>query len=525
MVNQMHRRVALVALTWLLGSVVTHEVAARNTSNFGLAVDSFCLAENGQTPYEDQGCALCHGSNLSQEILPQWDWWRTGAFGNFCPLVVNNPPNGIIIAPATDQIISAGYGVMFQGDASDPDGDTALSFKWDFAGVVPSSNLQSPGEIRFPHAGVFTVSLSVSDRHGLADPTPDMRRITVLALQNCTDADSDGFYLEGDSCGARDCDDQDSAIHPDAVELCNDNIDNNCNGLTDSNDPQAQNCPVNQVCEDLDGDGFSTTGGYCGPQDCDDLDAARNPGEIEICGDTWDNDCDGLVDLADNECNGGDCIKALFEVPHQLEIERATWRSNRALLVIRGSAEPPDGSVTIRNAYSLNVITTTTVMSDGSWAYRSKNPANLPCAVTAEYGQAVDTVEIQNAPASCDTGDPDPGYKLIVSEVHWYDGEELRVSGRGAPARVNLQIVDADSGQTIGSTRTRRDGSFRIEVELQRPPCALLIRINGTDIGPYAVKDVPCDSERDDDGDDHEDDWDDEHTGSYDGGEAEHDDD
>jgi hypothetical protein len=394
----------LVALSWLLGSLVTTEVAARSTSNFGPAVDAICLAENGQTPYEDQGCALCHDANLSQEVLPQWDWWRTGEFGNFCPPVVNNPPNGTITAPATDQIISAGDGVWFQGDASDPDGDKVLSFKWDFAGVAPSSNLQNPGEIRFPSAGVFTITLSVSDSHGLPDPTPDVRRISVLALQVCTDADGDGFSLEGDSCGARDCDDQDSTIHPDAIELCNDNIDNNCNGLTDRNDPQAQNCPVHQLCEDHDGDGFSTTGGYCGPLDCDDLDGARNPGMEEVCHDARDNDCDGLIDLADTECNGGDCFKVLFEVSHRLQIERARWLSGPSRLEVRGTAEPTEGSLTIRNAFSLEAIGGTAIRTNGRWVFQTKDPAKVPCAVVVQYGQAVETVEIQDAPATCDAG-------------------------------------------------------------------------------------------------------------------------
>jgi hypothetical protein len=525
MIHQTHRWVVLTTLSWLLGCFAISEVAARSTSNFGPAVDAYCLAVNGQTPYQDQGCALCHTSNLKEEVLPQWDWWRNSEFGNFCPDAINSPPESSIVAPATDLIISAGDRVVFQGTGSDPDGDTALRYKWDFAGAAPASNLQNPGEILFSSAGDYTVSLNVTDSHGLADPTPAQRRISVLALQVCTDADGDGFNVQGDSCGARDCNDQDNTIHPDAVELCNDGIDNNCNGLTDSNDPQAQNCPLNQICEDQDGDGFSPTGGYCGPLDCDDLDAARNPGEDEICSDTRDNDCDGLVDLADNECNGGDCLKALFEGSHQLQVELARWRARRSLLEILGSADPPNGSLTIRNAYSLEVITTATVMSDGRWAYQAKRPASVPCAVTVEYGRAVETVEIQDAPATCNAGDTDPGFKLIVSEVRWYDDEELRVSGSGAPARANLLFVDADSGQTLGSTRARRDGSYRFEAELQRPPCTLLILIEGTESGPYAVKDAPCESESDDDGDDREDDWDDARSDSYEDEEEYRDDD
>ncbi len=362
---------AAVVLAMLLGSAGITDVAARSTSNFGPAVDSFCLAENGRTPYEDQGCALCHGSSLSQEVVPEWDWWRAGDYSNFCPEVTNSPPNGTITAPATDLIISAGDTVLFQASGSDPDGDASLRYKWDFAGVAPTSSQQNPGEIRFAIAGVYPVSLSVSDSHGMADPTPEQRRITVLALQVCSDADGDGFSLEGESCGPRDCNDQDSAIHPDALELCRDGVDNNCNGLLDGSDPQAQDCPVMQVCDDRDGDGFSPSGGFCGPLDCDDLDGSRSPGADEVCGDGRDNDCDGQIDLADAECNGSDCLVVLFDASHELHIERARWRPRRSQLEIRGSAEPSGDSVTIRNAYSLEMIATALVRSNGSWAYRA----------------------------------------------------------------------------------------------------------------------------------------------------------
>jgi len=503
--KQTHRWLASAAFSWLLATVPSHEATARSTSNFGPAVDAYCLAANGQTPYQDQGCALCHGSSLSQQVLPQWDWWRAGDFAGFCPELTNNPPDGSISTPATNQIISAGDTVVFQGSGSDPDGDTDLRYQWDFSGAAPGSNLQNPGTIRFGSAGDYTVSLTVSDSQGLADPSPAQRRISVLALQVCTDADGDGFSLEGQSCGLQDCDDQDGAIHPDAPESCNDGIDNNCNGLVDANDPQALDCPVQQACEDHDADGFSPTGGFCGPLDCDDLDATRNPGQDEICGDGRDNDCDGQIDLVDTECNGGDCLSLLFESRHQLQVERARWRARRERLEIRGSAEPPEGSVTIRNAYSLELIASAKVRDDGRWFYRDEHPSNVPCAVTVEYGQASDTLEIQGAPADCDAGNSGPSIELLVTEVRWRKGEELRVSGRGAPPKTSLRLLDAHSGRTLGRTRVEDNGRFRFEEDLRRAPCAVLIQVEGAQFGPYAVEDAPCHSDRDRDDDDHED--------------------
>lgn len=108
------------------------------------------------------------------------------------------------------------------------------------------------------------------------------------------DADQDGYY------SFEDCDDNNAAISPNALELC-DGIDNNCNGLTD--DTQTFTYYV-----DVDQDGFGSdaismdtcllfapAGFTDNNADCDDANASINPDALEAC-DGIDNNCNGLVD-------------------------------------------------------------------------------------------------------------------------------------------------------------------------------------------------------------------------------------
>jgi hypothetical protein len=66
----------------------------------------------------------------------------------------------------------------------------------------------------------------------------------------------------------------------------------------------------------LDGDGDNYVSDACGGNDCDDGNAAVNPGATEgpsgdpTCSDTADNDCDGNTDAADPDCTSSDEIVA-----------------------------------------------------------------------------------------------------------------------------------------------------------------------------------------------------------------------
>ncbi len=93
---------------------------------------------------------------------------------------------------------------------------------------------------------------------------------------------------------AQDCNDADATVHPSASEICGvcsdpndastctlDLVDQDCDGKID------EGCSGSPY-EDDDGDGLSENAG-----DCDDTDNQINPSATEICDDDVDNDCDG----------------------------------------------------------------------------------------------------------------------------------------------------------------------------------------------------------------------------------------
>jgi hypothetical protein len=129
------------------------------------------------------------------------------------------------------------------------------------------------------------------------------------------DADGDGA---GDpaapvqSCGpvgdrvsdGTDCDDSDPANAPGLDEVC-DGGDNDCDALADDDDDSVDESTMTSWWRDADGDGYgygnsvdrcAASAQYTVQQDgdCDDDNAAINPGADELCAPA-DEDCDGLL--------------------------------------------------------------------------------------------------------------------------------------------------------------------------------------------------------------------------------------
>ncbi|MDD4476987.1 MAG: putative metal-binding motif-containing protein [Patescibacteria group bacterium] len=138
---------------------------------------------------------------------------------------------------------------------------------------------------------------------------------------SCIDNDGDNY---GEDCElGPDCDDNDSEINPGATEICENGIDEDCDGIVaacpsddfdNDGDPNETDCaPRNprihhgatEICGngiddncnlevddlnvcDRDGDNFLS------PEDCDDTSFFINPSATEICGNGIDENCDGV---------------------------------------------------------------------------------------------------------------------------------------------------------------------------------------------------------------------------------------
>jgi len=139
-----------------------------------------------------------------------------------------------------------------------------------------------------------------------------------LAFSYYQDLDGDGFGNPevsilsctgqvGYSLNNSDCEDNNSAINPGAVEIC-DGFDNNCNGLVDEN-------ISNTYYADNDGDGYGDpndsiincsppTGYTLNNTDCDDDNAAINEAALEIANNGIDENCDGMDEVIGEDADG-----------------------------------------------------------------------------------------------------------------------------------------------------------------------------------------------------------------------------
>ncbi|MEY4118812.1 MAG: hypothetical protein RLZZ116_2140 [Planctomycetota bacterium] len=144
-----------------------------------------------------------------------------------------------------------------------------------------------------------------------------------------------------------DCNDAVAGINPGATEVCDaGNVDENCNNLSDNNDPGVSDATRTNFYRDQDGDGYTvnTATRFCdmpagyeaSPEgDCNDSSTAVNPGAVENCANLGtDNDCDGVNNAAE----------AVDATSYYVDTDIDGFGSNTATAV--RSCSPVAGSVT-----------------------------------------------------------------------------------------------------------------------------------------------------------------------------------
>lgn len=171
-------------------------------------------------------------------------------------------------------------------------------------------------------AGLSRVNTDCDDNN--ADVSPDNLEVCDTIDNDCDHEIDEGFettyYLDNDHDGfgrggvvrsctpqvglsllSSDCDDQDEAVHPDVLEVC-DLKDNDCNGQIDEGFS-------NQWYRDADNDRHGNVhvgmqncaqpfGFVASSDDCDDTNPNAYPLAVEVCDNRIDEDCNGLIDDA-----------------------------------------------------------------------------------------------------------------------------------------------------------------------------------------------------------------------------------
>ncbi len=257
-----------------------------------------------------QGCNACHSGGVAPTVTVTPSAAQVGGGGTVTLTVTVTTPNGtragFNLDASNGTFTDPGPGVhLLGGNAThsapkqeDASGIVTFTVDW----VAPAS-----GNVTFTAWGnsVNSNGANTGDRSASATTS-----VAVCTPMNWfADADGDTF---GDAssvvsaCSAPvgfvannlDCDDSDSAVHPNALEVC-DNIDNDCDGSADQG--------IGTVFyADLDLDGFGDpastvmacampNGFVANGDDCDDTRASTHPGAAEVC-DFADNDCDGSID-------------------------------------------------------------------------------------------------------------------------------------------------------------------------------------------------------------------------------------
>ena len=261
---------------------------------------------------------LLHRFTYSYKLEPGhgkfWKWPKDGTGPNFIvtgnTFVVTDYGGGLLL-PLADQVLEcadntllwAGSSASFAEWLGDPelgsDGLTAAgraeALAYCFTIIVKPDTV-SQADFLAEHFDPLVAAWKQSHPAAVRSEPPPFAcfdevdndldgRIDFPDDLGCSDFTDDSEDSEGDArdddgdgyLTPEDCDDLDASIHPDAAEVCDDALDNDCDGRADCEDQR--DCGKTPLCSEGSGD--------------------PGPVEQEVCDDGIDNDGDGKVDCED----------------------------------------------------------------------------------------------------------------------------------------------------------------------------------------------------------------------------------
>ncbi len=323
---------------------------------------------------------------------------------------------------------------------------------------------------------------------------------TVPGISSCS-------VLAGYALNNTDCNDNNAAVNSGATEICN-SIDDNC-------DTQIDEGVQSTFYADVDGDtygdasssvqGCTASVGYVSNStDCNDANAAVNPGATEVCNGT-DDDCSGVADdgltftdyYADLDLDGygaGAATNACAQ-PVGYVLTNTDCNNNNA-------AVNPTATESCSTAFDDNC---NGIVNEGCSAIAGDNPSNATSMTTSIWpncnavnGTLVNATASGSAQTVCLTGE-DKWHQFVATS----EGISIVVNSSAADILIELQTaagvlvaqenaVDGLGGETLNHYGLTAGQVYKIGVRNYNSAlgtgtysiCAKMLKRGGCDYGP-----------------------------------------